>query len=659
MATEIASAYVSLIPSFKGGKAAISKEMQGPIEDASEDAGTSGGKKSAGAFSGAFGALAKGAGILGGLSLLKDSFSLALTTANLPGQLQQQFGLAAPQAKNAADVAGKLYAAGFGESLSGIGTSVATVSQALTGLGDKSDLANTTKQAEGLAKTFGTEVGPLIQSASQLVKTGLSPNMSSAFDTITKGFQNAGPAGEDFLDTLTEYSVQFQKLGLDATTSTGLLQQGLNAGARSTDLVADALKEFSIRSVDGSATTKAGFEGLGLSATDMAKKFSAGGDVAKGALELTLQKLDSMPASAKRSQLAVDLFGTQAEDLGSSLYALNPATVAATGGMSNVAGAADKVASQAGPSLSNQMDVLSRTFQTGLAGAMTTVLPLLQGFLNIIQPLMPFLGPIAIAIGAITAAQWLWNAAMDANPIGLIIGLVAGLVIGFIALWDKSAAFRDFFIGIWHGIQDVVGAVVGWVVDRWNAWIGGIKSDASTVGSIVGAVWHGIQSVVGAVVGWVVDRWNGLINAIAIGVLAIKVAWQGVGTFISGIWDGVASGVKSAINRVIDIVNGAIGGINNVTGIVGIPSIPKIPHLAKGGIVNSATLALIGEAGPEAVVPLSGSNSPLGNAQGNEAPIYVNVQIGESDINDLVDTRITRNNRIVKRAVTQGTGMPL
>lgn len=659
MATEIASAYVSLIPSFKGGKAAISKEMQGPIEDASEDAGTSGGKKSAGAFSGAFGALAKGAGILGGLSLLKDSFSLALTTANLPGQLQQQFGLAAPQAKNAADVAGKLYAAGFGESLSGIGTSVATVSQALTGLGDKSDLANTTKQAEGLAKTFGTEVGPLIQSASQLVKTGLSPNMSSAFDTITKGFQNAGPAGEDFLDTLTEYSVQFQKLGLDATTSTGLLQQGLNAGARSTDLVADALKEFSIRSVDGSATTKAGFEGLGLSATDMAKKFSAGGDVAKGALELTLQKLDSMPASAKRSQLAVDLFGTQAEDLGSSLYALNPATVSATGGMSNVAGAADKVASQAGPSLSNQLDVLSRTFQTGLAGAMTTVLPLIQGFLNIIQPLMPFLGPIAIAIGAITAAQWLWNFAMDANPIGLIIGLVAGLVIGFIALWNKSADFRDFFIGIWHGIQDVVGAVVNWLVNAWNTTVATIKTVVSTVGTAFSSTWNGIKNVVGTVIGWIGDRASWIGSTFHSVVDAIGGFFSGLGSKIAGVFDGIVSGIKSAINGVIGVVNGAIGGVNAVTGIVGIPAIPKIPKLAKGGIVNSATLAVIGEAGPEAVVPLSGSNSPLGNAQGNDAPIYVNVQIGESDINDLVDTRITRNNRIVKRAVTQGTGMPL
>jgi phage-related protein len=659
MATEIASAYVSLIPSFKGGKAAISKEMQGPIEDASEDAGSSGGKKSAGAFSGAFGALAKGAGILGGLSLLKDSFSLALTTANLPGQLQQQFGLTAPYAKEAADTAGKLYAQGFGDSLSEVGKDVGTVAQALNTLGDSSDIANTTKQAEGLAKTFGLEVGPLINSASQLVKTGLSPNMSSAFDTITKGFQNAGPAGEDFLDTITEYSVQFQKLGLDATTSTGLLKQGLDAGARSTDLVADALKEFSIRAVDGSATTKAGFQGLGLSATDMAAKFAAGGESSKAALQLTLDKLEKMAPSAQRSQLAVDLFGTQAEDLGSALFALNPATVAATGGMSNVAGAADKVASQAGPSLSNQMDVLSRTFQTGLAGALTAVLPLIQGFLNIIQPLMPFLGPIAIAIGAITAAQWLWNAAMDANPIGLIIGLVAGLVIGFIALWNKSADFRDFFIGIWHGIQAVVGAVVGWVVDRWNTWIAGIKLDASTVGTIIGAAWHGIQAVVGAVVGWVVDRWQGLVSAIRTGVDAIKSVWNGVGDFIKAVWDGIPGAVKAAINSIIGIVNGAIGGINAATGLVGIPAIPKIPRLAKGGIVNSATLAVIGEAGPEAVVPLSGSNSPLGNATGNDAPIYVNVQIGDDDINALVDTRITRNNRIVKRAVTQGTGMPL
>ncbi|WP_435829141.1 hypothetical protein [Saccharopolyspora shandongensis] len=63
--------------------------------------------------------------------------------------------------------------------------------------------------------------------------------------------------------------MQFQKFGLDAQTATRLLVQGMQAGSRNSDLVADAIKEFSIRAVDGSATTAEGFEAIGLSAETM------------------------------------------------------------------------------------------------------------------------------------------------------------------------------------------------------------------------------------------------------------------------------------------------------------------------------------------------------------------------------------------------------
>jgi hypothetical protein len=78
------------------------------------------------------------------------------------------------------------------------------------------------------------------------------------------------------------------------------------------------------------------------------------------------------------------------------------------------------------------------------------------------------------------------------------------------------------------------------------------------------------------------------------------------------------------------IANGAIGGLNKVidglndlfefkisvlgkTFTVNAPDIPQIPALAEGGIVNSATLALIGERGPEAVIPLDKLNNMGGN----------------------------------------------
>ena len=57
-----------------------------------------------------------------------------------------------------------------------------------------------------------------------------------------------------------------------------------------------------------------------------------------------------------------------------------------------------------------------------------------------------------------TVAQWLLNAAMNANPIGLIIGAITALVAAFVVLWNKSEAFRQFWIDLWEGLKQAVTA---------------------------------------------------------------------------------------------------------------------------------------------------------------------------------------------------------
>ena len=59
-----------------------------------------------------------------------------------------------------------------------------------------------------------------------------------------------------------------------------------------------------------------------------------------------------------------------------------------------------------------------------------------------------------------TAAQWLLNAAMAANPITLVVIAIAALVAAFVVLWKKSDAFREFFINLWKKIQDFTGKAV-------------------------------------------------------------------------------------------------------------------------------------------------------------------------------------------------------
>ena len=116
------------------------------------------------------------------------------------------------------------------------------------------------------------------------------------------------------------------------------------------------------------------------------------------------------------------------------------------------------------------------------------------------------------------------------------------------------------------------------------------------------------------------EIWDGIQTKFKTVTDALTSTFRSVKGTILGIWDGMATGIKGAINSVIGTINGFIRAVNNIkisfpgkqlVGLpdipafsVGMPQIPEIPSLAKGGIVNRPTLAMLGESGPEAVVPL-------------------------------------------------------
>ena len=84
-----------------------------------------------------------------------------------------------------------------------------------------------------------------------------------------------------------------------------------------------------------------------------------------------------------------------------------------------------------------------------------------------------------IAENAAAVAQWALNAAMSANPIGLVVAAVAGLVAAFVVLWNKSEGFRNFFINMWDGIKKSVTGVINGLIGLFegyvNGWISGLN----------------------------------------------------------------------------------------------------------------------------------------------------------------------------------------
>lgn len=98
------------------------------------------------------------------------------------------------------------------------------------------------------------------------------------------------------------------------------------------------------------------------------------------------------------------------------------------------------------------------------------------------------MGAAATAIKAVRTAVTLFNATLLANPIGMVIALVAGLVAGFILLWNNNKGFRDFFISMWAKIKSATGTAVSWIKGKFSDFKGALSSVRTTFDNIRKAI---------------------------------------------------------------------------------------------------------------------------------------------------------------------------
>lgn len=221
----------------------------------------------------------------------------------------------------------------------------------------------------------------------------------------------------------------------------------------------------------------------------------------------------------------------------------------------------------------------------------------------------------AKGITLVELAQRALNATMKANLIGIIITAITALVAAFIYLWNNCESFRNFWIGLWEGIKTAAGAVMDWLKNAFST-LGAFFSETWAKFAETGRnAWQRIKEIFGNVAGFFREKFG---QAWA----AVKAIFSTGGAIFSGIVDGIATAFKNIVNKIIsginrvvaipfNAINTALDRLRN-TEILDIApfswlptiSVPEIPQLAKGGVVNQATQAIIGEAGKEAVLPL-------------------------------------------------------
>lgn len=204
-----------------------------------------------------------------------------------------------------------------------------------------------------------------------------------------------------------------------------------------------------------------------------------------------------------------------------------------------------------------------------------------------------------------TGVQWALNVALNANPIGLIVIAIAALVGGIILAYKHSDTFRKIVTAAFNGAHAVISAVWNWVKTHWPLLLGILTGPIGIAVLLIVRNWKKISDGAKQAVGWVKDHLGDMLNFVK--SLPGKVA-----SGVSGIWNSLSSGIRGVINTIIDAWNSIDFGVHihlpKWAGGFGLDIndiIPDIPRLARGGVVNSPTLALVGEAGPEAIVPLS------------------------------------------------------
>jgi hypothetical protein len=146
----------------------------------------------------------------------------------------------------------------------------------------------------------------------------------------------------------------------------------------------------------------------------------------------------------------------------------------------------------------------------------------LQEVANTLEIITPLMTGLISVVALATAAQWLWNIAMTANPIGLIIVGVAAIIAGIVLLATQVDWFGDFWVSVWDGIVAYVKFVLGVYSMAWDAIVDGFNWVKDNIGRIPGLIrsyWSGLFSILTGpfrlAFNFIADAWNNTVGRLS------------------------------------------------------------------------------------------------------------------------------------------------
>ncbi len=341
------------------------------------------------------------------------------------------------------------------------------------------------------------------------------------------------------------------------------------------------------------------------------------------------------------------------------------------------------------PTIQGWVEQLTPLLTNMLSGILAVIPDFVQGLVDIVVGFQEaitwgkenetVLGLVALAVGALTTAIGLYQAAETLKNIAVTAGVAAegsatvamGLhTVATNIATAASTAFGAVMAFITSPITLVVAgiaaliAIIYLLVDNWDV----VSAAAVKCWEWIKETWNKVATwfdanVIKPVVNSFSKLWSKLTGAASDAWEAIKKVFSNWGTFFSGLWDkikttfskigtnianaisssvksginGVISAIENTINTGVNLINGAISLINKIPGVsVGKISRLALPRLARGGVVDEPTFAQIGEDGAEAVVPLERNTGWIDRLSEKVAQSIV-VQYGQGNNNVSLD----------------------
>lgn len=537
--------------------------------------------------------------------------------------------------------------------------------------GEMSNLQKTGNRVKGALTGLAAGVGTAFAADKVKDFVGAAEEANSVSARLAQTMKNAG-------DETGKWTKHAEDLATSLMNKTGIDDEVIKGGQSilaTFHAVSDASAQqagiFDRASTAAVDLSKAGFGSVDAGAKALGKALQ---DPVKGISALARAGVNFTPAQKAMIQSLVDT----GDVLGAQKIILGEVEGQVGGVAEKTATSADKMRTAWGETQESLGNALLPVLQQ-LAPILQKIAKFVQQNAEAVLPLVVVFGALAVALKIASLASVLFGTSLGAAlwPVLLIMAAIAALIaIGYLIVhnWDtiKDAATAvwnwvlqaiqhvwDWIVGAWHTVSDVVTesfntilsvaeTVWNWITDNWPTLLAVLTGPIGIAVLLITKNWDTIKDGLAAAIAFLSGLWDGFVSfvtsipgriASALGGLAniIKAPFVDAWGYVQNVAGWISDAFGSAIGAVKNVWNAFARGWNGVE--LKIPSVhipwpidkdvggitvglPNLPTFAKGGIVNRATLALIGEAGPEAVVPLNGQTF------GPAMNVTVNVTVG-------------------------------